>query len=67
MQASGKQETTYEDGYREGWASIANDLPVPRDPRPPPPVRVATYAAGFAYGRLDALERLRPVVEDSRG
>jgi hypothetical protein len=61
MGRSTKDEPTFDDGYREGWASIAGDSPLPPDPKPPPPGKLATYGAGFAYGRVDALERLRPI------
>jgi hypothetical protein len=55
------EETTYDDGYREGWAAIAGDRPLPTDPRPRPADPFATYAAGYAYGRLDAIERFVPL------
>jgi hypothetical protein len=57
---------TYEDGYREGWMSVAGDEPLPANPTRPPPREVDDYPAGFHYGRADALERFKPGVTPLR-
>lgn len=61
MRSGGMEEMTYLDGYREGWASIAGDAPLPADSRAAPQGKLATYSTGFAYGRLDAIERFIPL------
>jgi hypothetical protein len=55
-------EGTFEDGYLDGWRSVAGDEPLPADPtRPPEEERCdAPFNLGFSYGRADALERYQP-------
>ncbi len=54
---------SFEDGYQDGWATIAGDAPMPEKPtRPSPFEQTATteFQLGFEYGRADALERFNP-------
>ncbi len=56
-------EGTFEDGYRDGWGSVAGDAPLPSDPTRPPPheqTDMSNFQLGFQYGRADALERFQP-------
>lgn len=53
-------ERTFDDGYLDGWMSVAGDALLPPDPTRPPPGDRADYQAGFEYGRADALERFTP-------
>jgi hypothetical protein len=53
-------DRTFEDGYLDGWMSVAGDALVPPNPTRPPPGERADEQAGFEYGRADALERYRP-------
>ena len=53
----------FEDGYRDGWGSVAGDAPLPSDPTRPPPGAEpgkSEFQLGFEYGRADALERFQP-------
>ena len=54
---------TFADGYRDGWATVAGDAPLPERPTFPPKVEWNSKTAfldGFEYGRADALERFKP-------
>ena len=54
---------TFEDGYRDGWGSVAGDAPLPADPTRPPAnelTDITDFQLGFEYGRADALERFQP-------
>jgi hypothetical protein len=51
---------TFEEGYREGWLSVAGEQPLPETTTEPPPTEARDYQAGFLYGRSDALERYIP-------
>jgi hypothetical protein len=50
----------FEEGYREGWLSVAGTAQQPDRPTQPPPEEPRDYDNGFLYGRSDALERFRP-------
>lgn len=51
---------TFDEGYREGWLSVAGEEPLPKNPTQPPPGEPRDYLRGFFYGRADALERFQP-------
>jgi hypothetical protein len=54
---------TFEEGYRDGWLSVAGDEPLPANPTRPPPddeSSMGPFQLGFLYGRADALERFQP-------
>ena len=54
---------SFEDGYRDGWGSVAGDAPLPANPTAPPPDEPdgkTPFQLGFEYGRADALERFKP-------
>jgi hypothetical protein len=51
-------EGTFEQGYRDGWASAAGIAPLPDNPTRPALLHDKDdYETGFQYGRADALER----------
>ena len=54
-------EGTFEDGFRDGWGTVAGDAIAPPLPAHPP-IRPAEtpYQAGFEYGRAEALTRFKP-------
>ena len=46
-------ERSFEDGYRDGWGSVARAAPLPDHPTPPPPDEPETvFQLGFEYGRI---------------
>ena len=54
---------TFEEGYRDGWGSVAGEAPLPTDPTRPPSdeqTDKSDFQLGFEYGRADALERFKP-------
>jgi hypothetical protein len=51
---------SFEDGYADGWRTVAGDAPLPDDPTRPPPGEPSDFTIGFEYGRADALERFEP-------
>ena len=54
---------TFEEGYRDGWISVAGDAPLPDNPTRPPAEEKSereAFQLGFFYGRADALERFQP-------
>ena len=54
---------TFEEGYCDGWASVAGDAPLPENPTRPEAGskgQLEPFQLGFLYGRADALERLQP-------
>jgi len=55
-------EGTFEDGYLDGWRSVAGDEPLPDNPTRPPDEDDSAdrFDIGFHYGRADALERYQP-------
>jgi hypothetical protein len=53
-------DQTFDEAYREGWMSVAGEEPLPNNPTRPPAGEVADAAAGFQYGRADALEHFKP-------
>ena len=56
-------EGSFEHGYRDGWASVAGDAPLPANPTQPLPDEPdgkTVFQLGFEYGRADALERFQP-------
>jgi hypothetical protein len=53
-------EGTFEDGYRDGWGTVAGDVPAPPLPADAlMPDQKAPYQAGFEYGRAEALTRFK--------
>jgi hypothetical protein len=51
---------TFEDGYRDGWESVAAGEPLP-ECRAPADDRVESdYKTGFQYGKSEALTRFEP-------
>ena len=54
---------TFEEGYLDGWVSVAGDEPLPANPTRPPAEQdseTEPFQLGFFYGRADALERFQP-------
>jgi hypothetical protein len=54
---------SFEEGYRDGWLSVAGDEPLPANPTRPPAEEqspMQSFQLGFLYGRADALERFQP-------
>lgn len=51
-----EREGTFEDGYQEGWSSVAGTDPLPEDPTQPLPSEERTRDKGFDYGTSDAKE-----------
>jgi hypothetical protein len=50
-----RPEDTFDDGYSEGWMSVAGEEPLPEKRTLPAPSEARSYKAGFIYGRADAL------------
>jgi hypothetical protein len=57
-------ERTFEEGYREGWMSVAGDEPVPDNWTCPPEHEAASFDDGFLYGRSEAALHFRPGTGD---
>jgi hypothetical protein len=56
-------EGAFEDGYRDGWGSVAGTAPMPECPTCPPSEEwtgKTAFQLGVEYGRADALERFEP-------
>lgn len=53
-------EGTFEDGYRDGWESVAGEEPMTRETVYPPEGDARDYNAGFIYGRAEAETHFRP-------
>lgn len=54
-------EASFEDGYWDGWGTVAGDVAPPPLPADAPiPSAKAPYQAGFEYGRAEALTRYKP-------
>ena len=53
-------EGSFEEGYRDGWISVAGDEPLPGHPTPRRDGDENDYACGFLYGRADASGRFQP-------
>jgi hypothetical protein len=51
-----KREGTFEDGYQEGWSSVAGTDVPPESPTQPLPSEERTPDKGYIYGRSDAKE-----------
>ena len=54
---------TFEEGYLDGWASVAGDAPLPQDATRPEAgdnSELEPFQLGFLCGRADALERFQP-------
>ena len=54
---------TFDEGYQDGWGSVAGDAPLPANPTRPPPEEqtdISDFQLGFEYGRADALEQFQP-------
>jgi hypothetical protein len=49
-------EGTYEEGYQEGWSSVAGADPLPRTPTEPLEREERTAQKGYIYGCSDAKE-----------
>lgn len=47
---------TYEEGYREGWVSVAGAVPLPQTRTEPFPREERTPEKGYMYGSSDAKE-----------
>jgi hypothetical protein len=54
--ASVELEGTYEEGYQEGWSSVAGADPLPRTPTEPLEGEERTAQKGYIYGCSDAKE-----------
>jgi hypothetical protein len=51
-----EREGTFEEGYQEGWSSVAGTDPLPEDPTQPLPSEERTPDKGYIYGTSDAKE-----------
>jgi len=53
---------TFEEGYLDGWISVAGNEPLPDNPTRPPEeeIEIEPFQLGFFYGRADALEGFQP-------
>jgi len=51
-----EQEGTFEDGYQDGWESVAGPDPLPKDPTQPLAGEERTPDKGYIYGVSDAKE-----------
>ena len=53
---------TFDEGYMDGWLSVAGDHPLPANPTRPSVEegQMEPFQLGFFYGRSDALERFQP-------
>ena len=49
-----ERDGTFEDGYQEGWSSVAGTDPLPEDPTQPLPSEPRTSDKGYMYGSSDA-------------
>jgi len=54
--ASVERAGTYEEGYQEGWESVAGADPLPQSPTKPLPSEECTPEKGYIYGSSDAKE-----------
>ena len=54
------REGTFEQGFRDGWESIAGDKPLPENPSLPQEGEPRDYECGFRYGRSEASVRFTP-------
>jgi hypothetical protein len=57
-------EGTYEDGYRDGWESVAGKEPMPETMTYPPEGEEQNYHAGFLYGKAEAALHFKPGSSD---
>jgi hypothetical protein len=51
-----EREGTFEDGYEDGWSSVAGTDPSPENPTEPLPSEERTPEKGYLYGISDAKE-----------
>lgn len=51
-----ERDGTFEDGYEEGWSSVAGTDPLPENPTQPLPNEERTPDKGYMYGSSDARE-----------
>lgn len=54
---------SFNEGYLDGWRSVAGNAPVPKNPTLPPTdeqTNMTEFQLGFDYGRADALEQFKP-------
>lgn len=54
--ATVEREGTFEEGYYEGWSSVAGSDPLPQHPTEPFPREEQTAQKGYTYGISDAKE-----------
>lgn len=52
--ATVEREGTFEEGYQEGWSSVAGTDPLPVNPTQPLASEERTADKGYMYGRSDA-------------
>jgi hypothetical protein len=53
-------ERTFEEGFHDGWESVAGDEFAPPETVYPPDGEPRDYHAGFRYGRSEAATRFKP-------
>ena len=58
--ATVEREGTFEDGYQEGWSSVAGSDALPEDPTQPLASEERTPDKGYMYGSSDAKEAEKP-------
>jgi hypothetical protein len=51
-----EREGTFEEGYQDGWASVAGSDPLPQHATEPFPREQQTPQKGYTYGVSDAKE-----------
>jgi len=49
-----EREGSFQDGYQDGWSSVAGTDPLPENPTQPLPGEERTPDKGYMYGRSDA-------------
>lgn len=55
---------TFEEGYRDGWESVAGNEPVPENWICPPEHEGRDYDSGFQYGKSEAALHFKPGTAD---
>jgi hypothetical protein len=58
------EDGTYEDGFRDGWESVAGKEPLPATLTYPPEGEARDYQAGFQYGKAEATVHFTPGSSD---
>ena len=57
-------DRSFDEGYRDGWESVAGKQLFPANPTQRAEGDADTYECGFRYGKSEAAERFKPTGED---